>query len=292
MLAVLVPLVQFTYMGEIKMSEVVNFHGYLISSGSNSFTISSPYIVDNQRVFGHDSDYTTMAISLVKHIISNQGEIAIGTVDEKINFEVLQIATDIELMENGRILSCGDDASVHLSTTKNSKHEQIEIASSLLDVELYESMQIAWETELDIRNISQGAYVSKQQYDESLSSRLSLTAQKDDGIIWPPRQMNSNGVALSKENTNLSPKAIVLTWTKLSAAGAPSEFAIRAPLLGGLCTVMVEFDEGPKGVFLMVDDEDRDPKIGDNVEFVVRMLYGQEGIVRYGTKARIQSSQL
>ena len=292
MLVGLVQLVQSTYTGEIEMSDIINYQGYLISHESNSFAIYSPYVVDDLRVFGNDSDYTTMAISLVKHIISNQGEIAIGTVDEQINFEVLQIATDIELMENGRILSCGDDASVHLSTTKNSKHEQIEIASSLLDVELYESMQIAWETELDIRNTSQGAYVSKQQYGESLPSRLSLTAQKDDGIIWPPRQMNSNGVALSKENTNLSPKAIVLTWTKLSAAGAPSEFAIRAPLLGGLCTVMVEFDEGPKGVFLMVDDEDRDPKIGDNVEFVVRMLYGQEGIVRYGTKARIQSGQL
>ncbi len=292
MLADQVPLVQFTYMGEIEMSEVVNFHGYLISSESNSFTIYSPYIVDDNRVFGHDSDYTTMAISLIKHLVINEVEFTIVSVDEKINFEVLQIATDIQLSENGRILGCGDDASLYLSSTKQSTVDQLAIPSTLMDVNLYQSMQIAWKSELDIRNISQGAYVSKQQYDESLSSRLSLIAQNDDKIIWPPRQMNSDGVTLSKESTNLSPKANVLTWTKLSAAGAPSEFAIRAPILGGLSTVMVEFDEGPKGVFLVVDDEDIVPKIGDSVEFVVRMLYGQEGIVRYGTKARICSSQL
>ena len=291
MLAVQVPPVQFTYMGEIEMSELVNFHGYLISSESNCFTIYSPYIVDDDRVFGHDSDYTTMAISLIKHLLSQEVEFTIDSVDEKINFEVLQIATNIELVKNGSILGCGDDASVYLSSTNHSTIEQVEIPSKLMDVNLYQSMQIAWKAELDIRNISQGAYVSKQQYDESLSSRLSLIAQNDDKIIWPPRQMNSDGATLSKESTNLSPKANVLTWTKLSAAGAPSEFAIRAPVLGGLSTVMVEFDEGPKGVFLMVDDEDMEPKIGDSVEFVVRMLYGQEGIVRYGTKARIHPGQ-
>ena len=55
---------------------------------------------------------------------------------------------------------------------------------------------------------------------------------------------------------------------------------------------MVEFSEGPKGVFLMVDDDEMKPKIGDSVEFVVRMLYGQEGTIRYGAKARIYSNQL
>lgn len=291
MLAGQVPLVQFTYMGEIEMSEIQNFHGYLILSKSNSFTISSPYTVDGNRVFGHDSDYTTMAISIIKHLVSNEIEFTIASVDEKINFEVLQIATGIQLVENGQNLACGDDASVYLSSTEHSTIELQGTPSTLMDANLYRSMQMAWKTELDIRNISQGAYVSKQQYDESLSSRLSLIAQNDDKIIWPPRQMNSDGVNLSKESTNLSPKANVLTWTKLSAAGAPSEFAIRAPILGGLSTVMVEFDEGPRGVFLMVDDEDREPKIGDSVEFVVRMLYGQEGIVRYGTKARIHFGQ-
>ena len=280
-----------TYMGEIEMSDIINFQGYLILQESNSFTIYSPYVVDESRVFGHDSDYTTIAISLIKHLLNNKVEVLICQVDDRINFDVIKIATGIELVENGSILKCNDDASVVMSSTNNSTTGLGNIPSKSLDQKLYQSVQEAWKTELDIRNISQGAYVSKQQYDESLSSRLSLTAQNDGGIIWPPRQMNSDGVTLSKGSINLSPNASVMTWTNLSAAGAPSEFAIRAPILGGLTTVMVEFSEGPKGVFLMVDDEDRKPTIGDSVEFVVRMLYGQEGIIRYGAKARILSRQ-
>jgi len=274
------------------MSDIINSQGYLISQDSDSFTIYSPYTVDDLRVFGYDSDYTTIAISLIKYLLNNNIEFLICEVDEKISLDVLKIATGIELVENGSVLQCNDDASVCLLSGKDSTTKMKKIPSKQLDQRLYHSIKDAWQSELDIRNISQGAYVSKQQYDESLSARLSLLAQNDGTIIWPPRQMNSDGITLSKASTNLSPTASVMTWTNLSAAGAPSEFAIRAPILGGLTTVMVEFSEGPKGVFLMVDDEERKPKIGDIVEFVVRMLYGQEGIIRYGAKARIYSNQL
>lgn len=289
MLAGLVPPVQCTFMGEIEMNDVINFQGYFISHETDSFAIYSPYIVDELRVFGHDSDYTTIAISLIRYLINNKVDFLIKQVDEQINFDVLQTATGIELVEHGSILRCNDDASVALSNGENSINNITSIPSKSLDQRLYHSVKDAWQTELDIRNISQGAYVSKQQYDESLSARLSLVAQNDGILIWPPRQMNNDGITLSKASTNLSPTASVMTWTRLSAAGAPSEFSIRAPVLGGLTTVMVEFTEGPKGVFLMVDDEDIRPNIGDSVEFVVRMLYGQEGIIRYGAKARIHS---
>ena len=74
---------------------------------------------------------------------------------------------------------------------------------------------------------------------------------------------------------------------KLAAAGAPSEFSIRAPLLGGITTVFVRFEQGPRGVFLLVDDEDNDPKIGDQVQFAIRRIYAQEGYIRYGLKCQI-----
>ena len=64
--------------------------------------------------------------------------------------------------------------------------------------------------------------------------------------------------------------------TKLSAAGAPSEFSIRAPLLGGISTAYVSFNHGT-GVFLLVDDEEISPEIGDKGEIVVRRIYAQEG---------------
>ena len=123
-------------------------------------------------------------------------------------------------------------------------------------------MRNAWKEELHEKNISQGAYISGQQYDESLESRLSLIAQYDGKPIWPQRQMNAEGETISDEGKRMEPKGKITSWTKLSAAGAPSEFAIRAPVLGGISTVMVETTDGPNGVFLLVDDEINNPQIG------------------------------
>ena len=99
--------------------------------------------------------------------------------------------------------------------------------------------------------------------------------------------MDSEGKIIADSLIKIKPYGEVISWTKLSAAGAPSEFAIRAPILGGISTVMVETCDGPNGVFLLVDDVPTVPKIGDSVEIVVRMLYAQEGAVRYGAKAII-----
>ena len=76
-----------------------------------------------------------------------------------------------------------------------------------------------------------------------------------------------------------------LSWTRLSGGGAPSEFALRADLLGGIRTVLVQFDEGPRGVFLVADEIDVNPHIGLSVGFVLRRIYGQEGRTIRGLKA-------
>ena len=78
------------------MSDVINFQGYFISREVDSFTIYSPFVVDESRVFGHDSDYTTIAISLIRHLINNNVDVLINQVDEQINFDVLQTATGIQ----------------------------------------------------------------------------------------------------------------------------------------------------------------------------------------------------
>ena len=46
--------------------------------------------------------------------------------------------------------------------------------------------------------------------------------------------MDFNGIRMAKESETLSGSALVESWTKLSAAGAPSEFSLRAPILGGI----------------------------------------------------------
>jgi hypothetical protein len=56
--------------------------------------------------------------------------------------------------------------------------------------------------------------------------------------------------------------------------------------LGGISTVLLQLDDGPKGVFLTVDDEDSLFEMEASMELVFRRLYAQEGFIRYGLKAR------
>ena len=77
----------------------------------------------------------------------------------------------------------------------------------------------------------------------------------------------------------------VVSWTRLIAAGCPSEFAIRAPVLDGLTSMILAFDEGPSGVFLHADGHPSEVAIDDEVNLVVRRIYAQDGMLRYGRKA-------
>jgi uncharacterized OB-fold protein len=115
-----------------------------------------------------------------------------------------------------------------------------------------------------------------------------LKAQVDrQQLVWPPRQLNATGERIESASEQLSETATILTWTRLSAAGAPSEFSGRAPILDGVSTVLVQFPEGPKGVFMLADDERKEPAIDASVRFDVRRLYGQDGMMHYGLKAML-----
>ncbi|MDG1537296.1 MAG: hypothetical protein P8Q85_01930, partial [Candidatus Poseidoniaceae archaeon] len=150
----------------------------------------------------------------------------------------------------------------------------------------YADIQSAWEQEMKPTHVSQGAYVSEAAYMEGADARLGFMAQSTKAnLIWPPRQLDAEGQRLESPSQPLMASATVESWTKLSAAGAPSEFALRAPVLGGIQTVFVRFEQGPCGVFLVADDEQYEPTIGDEVTFVVRRIYAQEGLIRYGMKA-------
>jgi uncharacterized OB-fold protein len=147
-------------------------------------------------------------------------------------------------------------------------------------------MAAAWSRELQLTHVSQGAYVSESAYLEGANARLGLLAQHSgEALVWPPRQLDQHGERIPTANQALMAQATVESWTKLSAAGAPSEFALRAPVLGGIQTVFVQFEQGPRGVFLVADDAEYEPTIGDQVSFVVRRIYAQEGLIRYGMKA-------
>ena len=269
------------------MKATRKWQGYLIQSDADSYCISSPWKIDDKCVFGYDSDYTTMAISLLRYLSIENSKITLSSIDDRINQQVILASADLDINPSGHHLKCNDDASICIYLTNQTNFILPYEEMQQIDQEMYQKITAAWQDESNVMNTSQGAYVSGQQYDQTLESRLSLVAQNHHGMIWPQRQMDSEGENITQSYIKIEPSGTVISWTKLSAAGAPSEFAIRAPILGGISTVMVETKDGPNGVFLLVDDLNISPQIGDSVEIVVRMLYAQEGNIRYGTKAII-----
>lgn len=68
--------------------------------------------------------------------------------------------------------------------------------------------------------------------------------------------------------------------------GPPPEFAPLLDAEGAIGVVVVELDEGARVPGMLTDCDPHDPARGDRVEAVVRRVYEQEGIVRYGAKFR------
>ena len=276
------------------MNEVVDWHGYLAMFDQEALMIQSPFIHDGSIVFGADSDYTTMAIAGI-HLMASKG-IEIATVRSLplVNPSAVKSATGTTVLcgeehteECKWNLLVGEEATLVFTNNLERDlgfHGPAELES--LDPTFYADMQAAWEQEMKPAHVSQGAYVSEAAYLEGATARLAFMAQSTNAnLIWPPRQLDADGLRLKSPSQPLMTSAIVESWTKLSAAGAPSEFALRAPVLGGIQTVFVRFEEGPCGVFLVADDEQYEPVIGDEVTFVVRRIYAQEGLIRYGMKA-------
>ena len=276
------------------MNEIVDWQGYLAMFDQEALMIQSPFIHDGALVFGADSDYTTMAIAGL-HLLASKG-IEIETVRSLplVNSLAVKSATGTTVLcDDESTEACewnllvGEEATLVFTNDLERDlgfHGPAELES--LDPTFYADIQNAWEQEMKPAHVSQGAYVSEAAYMEGATARLAFMAQSTTtNLIWPPRQLDADGLRLESPNQPLKNSATVESWTKLSAAGAPSEFALRAPVLGGIQTVFVRFEQGPCGVFLVADDEEYEPAIGDEVTFVVRRIYAQEGLIRYGMKA-------
>ena len=283
---------------DMEEQETIVWKGYLACVGEDSCVVQSPWYLGDDCVFGADSDYTTLAIAAIQLLQSKGTQINSINALNDVEGSIMFMATGVEVMQTSNDdsaqlsaewdLCIGDDARVVVCKTDCDVDIWEPEGGLDVDEEFHHEMTSAWEKECQPEHVSQGAYVSQQQYQEGAAARLKLMSQKVDGeLIWPPRQMDGKGNLMPQASIPLQENATIESWTKLAAAGAPSEFSIRAPLLGGISTVFVRFEQGPRGVFLLVDDEENNPKIGDKVQFAIRMIYAQEGYIRYGLKCQI-----
>lgn len=271
------------------MGEHLVWHGYLLSHHEDFTVIQSPFTLNDVRVFGADSDPTTLAVAALVHRIGID-PITSVSVPEGMDGETLAAACGVQVAKEDDLDDCpwdlmmSDEAVVVLAKQGAAVTvPQLDVAVPVM-VDEHEALELAWRKELNHQHVSQGAFVSEAAYVEGAEARLAMLAQRNgDRVVWPPRY-GEHGVS---EITGMRRTGRVVSWTALSAAGAPSEFALRAPLLGGLSTVLLQLDDGPNGVFLLVDDEDHDVTMDASVELVLRRLYAQEGFMRYGLKGRL-----
>lgn len=131
------------------------------------------------------------------------------------------------------------------------------------------------------------AYFSLPMYSASIDQRLRLVAgkcAKCGTLAYPQRQVCIGCGNAAFEEVPLSGNGKLYTFTVIARGGAPAEFDEQQTMTGVIPVAIVELDEGPRVVGQLADVQVDKLEIGMKVKAVVRRLYDQEGIIRYGTK--------
>ena len=137
--------------------------------------------------------------------------------------------------------------------------------------------------------VSQGAYVSLPAYLDSAAARYRLTASRCTAcnrLDFPPRMvcLDCGGTDLAREV--LSGKGEVYARTVIARGSSPTEFQDQQDLIGPYAVALVQLLEGPRILAQLTDVDPAEVEIGMPVYAVLRRIYRQEGVARYGYKFR------
>lgn len=134
-----------------------------------------------------------------------------------------------------------------------------------------------------------GAYLSVPTWWRNLDSRYRLVIGEcpDCGEYTFPAEGACSHCASIASFEEREPEGTgeVVSHTVIEG-GAPPEFSQFIDREGALGTVIVKLDEGVRVPGMLTDCDPTAVERGDRVEAVVRRIYEQEGIVRYGCKFR------
>lgn len=142
-----------------------------------------------------------------------------------------------------------------------------------------------------------GAYVSVPTWTRSIPQRHRLVAGRcpDCGALaFPPEGACPDcGALVEFTPVQLPGAGTVETATKIGRGGAPPEFAELQSRAGAYNVTVVAFDglagretSAPAQVVSEVDGDGETVEVGDRVTAVIRQIYTQEGVPRYGFKVR------
>jgi len=138
-----------------------------------------------------------------------------------------------------------------------------------------------------------GAYVSVPAWRRTMPQRHRLVAGRCPACValsFPPEGACPDcGERVAFESVSLPGTGTVEATTTIAQGGAPPEFVEQQSRSGPFVSAIVALD-GPEGGSVSVPTQvlsgDREVSVGDSVVTTVRRVYQQEGVVRYGFKAR------
>lgn len=141
-----------------------------------------------------------------------------------------------------------------------------------------------------LRSVSEGAYVPRPRYLETLPSRWRFVAEECEAcraITFPVRRRcrvcgRTEGLGareLPREG------GAVVAATTIGRGGQPTEFDPVVETFGPYQVVLVELAPGARVPLQVTDAAPGEVRIGDRVNTLLRRLYAMEGEWRYGRKA-------
>ena len=131
------------------------------------------------------------------------------------------------------------------------------------------------------------SYISMPIFSASIDERLRLIAGKCQNcgeLAYPQRPVCINCGGSEFVDTQLSGEGTLYTFSLVAGNSAPSEFDDEQTMTGDILCGVVELKEGPRVMVRIAETDPDSLEIGMAVRAVVRRLYDQEGIIRYGTK--------
>lgn len=131
------------------------------------------------------------------------------------------------------------------------------------------------------------AYFSLPMYSASIDQRLRMIAGKCRScgkLAYPQRQVCIHCGGRAFDPVPLSGDGVLYTFTVIARGGAPAEFDQQQVMTGVIPIGVIELEEGPRVVGQIATSNIDALEIGMPMRAVVRRLYDQEGVIRYGAK--------
>lgn len=165
--------------------------GYLLHHEASYTVVQSPFVLDGQRVFGADSDATTLAVAALLHRLEHDDVSAIS-VPEGIDASSLSTATGVAVHDGDAEeeapweVLMSDEAIVVVSQRGATVEIPVFDVEVEVDTDFHAAIEAAWDQELSENHVSQGAYVSQHNTTKPPHPACNFTVKPMNKVLCGP----------------------------------------------------------------------------------------------------------